>query len=361
LPDASVSALNSSEEKIPLLLHLADDGELLMEVGGDRPVRRGVYLFAFRYRDNLAARGLIKRHTDAVQLTWVGPRVENGIDSAKVTFQLPKAQRAPSLWSDPDDDAPTDFSLGGGTVLVSQLRRTVDADQLELVKAHVAKGEPAVWQVNVSSEAFSSETPLARSPDAAGSPMAGPRAKPDRPIGHLLLWGVALAIGYALLAALKWRATARFYTKLGASLRPLIPLPRSWGPALGGVLLGAALVLFLFVRSFSFAGCLLGAAMLLTTLRSPRLSTKVRGPGEWKSCSKASLPAARKVPLLVRLFDAHFLLGFAVCMGGLGGIVTLALWRLPMDPYIAAAILSGAVALLPLFTTGGAHLALQRE
>jgi hypothetical protein len=123
------------------------------------------------------------------------------------------------------------------------------------------------------------------------------------------------------------------------------------------VLLGAALVLFLFVRSFSFAGCLLGAAMLLTTLRSPRLSTKVRGPGEWKSCSKASLPAARKVPLLVRLFDAHFLLGFAVCMGGLGGIVTLALWRLPMDPYIAAAILSGAVALLPLFTTGGAHLA----
>src|SRR5690606_14315592 len=102
--------------------------------------------FDFSYRVDLRQRQLIESLGDDYALTFVGPRLSSGVDSAKVTFVLPRAARAPRLLE--SEDGP------GAGVLLGQVRRAGSLDEIELVRAHVAKREPAVWRIFVARDAL---------------------------------------------------------------------------------------------------------------------------------------------------------------------------------------------------------------
>ena len=134
---------------IPLLLHKREDGSLRLEIDHKKGIRRGTYLFEFRYRTNLQKRNLLSEDGARVLISWVGPRFADGIDSARVVFRLPTAKLAPRL--PPVDSEQTALGLEDdpGGVFLSNLRRASDKDELEVVRPHIAKGSAAELRTQV--------------------------------------------------------------------------------------------------------------------------------------------------------------------------------------------------------------------
>src|SRR5689334_368382 len=155
LPDATVICTDDQKfGTVPLSVTREPDGSLKLTVERERGLRTGSYVFRFSYRSDLGKRELIRRVGSHVELRWVGPRFEDGLDSARVTFRIPEASAAPML--------PSPGSSGGtvneldelGGVFVGNLRRAPGKDELEVVRPHVARGEPALWRVWVADSAF---------------------------------------------------------------------------------------------------------------------------------------------------------------------------------------------------------------
>jgi hypothetical protein len=91
---------------------------------------------------------------------------------------------------------------------------------------------------------------------------------------------IALAIGFALLAARKTRAFAAMCAARGVRLRTMVPMPEALrAPAAGAAL---ALGVALQVSGALAAGTAsIAAAMLLAALRPPAARHAARGPGRW--------------------------------------------------------------------------------
>ena len=183
MPDATVASAEGTSQAIPLLLERRDDGTLRAEVDHAKGVSRGKYVFKLAYRTRLADRGMIRQHGSMAEVRWVAPRSTDGVDSARVLFRLPPGGSEPRL---PESDEES-----GGTFL-SNLRRTGDKDELDIVRPHVAKGEPVVWRVLASPKAFDAFGHEELSPTLADvRPSEGERPR-DRLVGIALLVGVAL-------------------------------------------------------------------------------------------------------------------------------------------------------------------------
>lgn len=345
LGDATVRSATSGAVW-PLELEAGDDGKLILRIGAERGLRGGVYRFDFGYRVDLLSRGWLERRGAQVQVTWVQPRFATGIDSARVVFRVPRADAEPRL---PEEDGPS------SAVLLTEVRRGPDFDEVDLVRAHVAKQEPAVWQVMVPAETF---------PALLGSEPSSPQASrtPPRPAPSVVLpsaawwvWLVAAALGvvYATVLALKWRALCRASAQAEVIPRGLVPMPAVLRILLAAGLLGAAAALAMAEWPAMAGACLAGAVLCAACLPPLRVA-KARGPGEWVRLSSDELRRPPRRPSPGRWLDAGTLPGAV----GLSGLVLItaaaAWWVLPRSPYHAGLILASSVAWLPVFLTGRA-------
>ncbi len=344
LPDASVApARHGSRSRAIPLLPTIDGDVLRLAIDHPKGIRRGTFLFRFSYRTSLGGRGLIRPDGSEVEIRWVGPRFDDGIDSARVLFRVPSAQNPPHLFEGQEDPRGLGLIEEIDGVFLSNLRRGQTHDELEVIRPHVAKGEPVVWKIRADGKIFGMTAPVA-SPAPAPYERQTPPAERALAIGGVIL----LAVLYALLVGLKARAVSRASRLRGAEARPLVALPLAARAAFGGATLGAAAAVGVLTTQPTAAGALLALAMMLAAHRSPALRHSMRGPGEWVESAK--LHRSPSVPGGVldigTLAGAAFLLGLLAVFGG--GVYWL--WR--HSTYQALMLALGAASLLPIFCTG---------
>jgi hypothetical protein len=289
-----------------------------------------------------------------VELRWVGPRFEDGLDSARVTFRIPEANVAPTL--------PSPGSSGGavneldelGGVFVGNLRRAPGKDELEIMRPHVARGEPALWRVWVADSAFDafSATAAAKSPTQLASRELG--ESPRERLGWLL-GSVAAGLAFGLLVFFKWRGFQAAAALRNAEARSLLPLATGVRAALGGVLLGLAVIAGGRWDEPTLVGLLLLGAMACAALYATPGRAAPRGPGQWLPLSEADAFASHGERLPGRFLDASSLPGALVLGLLLVAVVVLHFVERQHSPYRAVELLLGSTVLLPVFLTGRAQ------
>lgn len=346
LPNATVTEVAGSgaaATPIPLLLERREDGTLRIEVDREKGLRRGTYLFKFAYRTDLAARGMIQPAGAHVDVRWIGPRLPDGVDSVRVTFRLPPAQAAPRLPpASESGDEP-------GSILLSNLRRAADKDELELVRPHVAKGEPAVWRVQVSHHVFPAFQPTEPPPAPEAPALVAPA--PER---RAIALGVLLSVAalYALLVALKGRALAQASALRRSTPRALVRLPLALRASAAGAALAGAVAVGARTAQPTVAAVLLVLAIALATQLPARRLPSPRRPGRWLVLQDDDAFAVRPQRLPGRLWDAGTLPGFALftlLLVGFGAGATVLFSR---SPYHAVMVALSSACLLPIFCTG---------
>jgi uncharacterized membrane protein YidH (DUF202 family) len=343
MPDATVASAEGTSQAIPLLLERRDDGTLRAEVDHAKGVSRGKYVFKLAYRTRLADRGMIRQHGSMAEVRWVAPRSTDGVDSARVLFRLPPGGSEPRL---PESDEES-----GGTFL-SNLRRTGDKDELDIVRPHVAKGEPVVWRVLASPKAFDAFGHEELSPTLADvRPSEGERPR-DRLVGIALLVGVALL--FALIVFAKWRMVRRACQARNVQPRALVPLPAAPRAVLAGACLAGAVALVLNTDLATPAGVLLTLSIVLAAHVTPRGISSPRRPGRWLPLSDEEAFLPREPALPGRWLDAGTLPGFAVFLLLASGVAVASVYLFLRSPYHGICAALGAAVLLPIFCTGRA-------
>jgi hypothetical protein len=346
--EASVVAMGRSSRSapIPLVLSRGDDGSLKLEIQNEKGLRTGTYAFTFSYRTNLLSRDRIRRRGTAAEIEWVSPRFADGIDVAKVIFRLPEGPITPMIPNGMDSD---DAALLGSAFL-SSVRHQNGKVEVEIVRPHVARGEPAVWRVQTSPKCF----------DGLGDPSASvgrPAATPgvmERPTERLGWIGalLAIALGYALLVALKWSLHRRDCEAAGAEALAWVRMPVGARAALAGAFVAGAVAFGALGDHPTLAAALLLPASALAALRPCRVRTPPRGPGQWLVLTDADAFTAKTRVTRGRFLDAGALAGASL----LGALLTAALLGglalAERSPYHALALGLSVSALLPIFGTG---------
>lgn len=283
LAEAQVEKFGSngrSEFTKPLLLSRGDDDSLYIEIDDRAGLRAGTYAFRFKYRTDLRQRGRIVPRGSWAQLSWIGPRYPAGLDVAKVTFQLPYAPIAPRL---PESD-PDLGEIGHGSLpseaMLSTLRRSSESDLLELVRPHVAKGEPVLWRLWAAQSTFPWMTgPRARDTVSAPNSLPTPRAPLGK--GIPLAFSAVGAMSFAIAALLKDAAVRKLALAEGTQARPWLPIERHWRATCAGILLGTAILLAVRFDAPSVAVMLALLAQACVAYRAFAPTRKLRGPGRW--------------------------------------------------------------------------------
>ncbi len=333
---------------IPLTIARQDDGTLRIEIERDKGLFTGGYVFRFAYRTELLTRDRIRRRGTAAEIEWIGPRFADGIDVAKTIFRLPSAPVAPTLAAGPSGE---DAELG--SAFVSAVRHVDDKVELELVRPHVAKGEPAVWRILADPKSFDG---LA---DAGPSPIAerASRVVPiERPAERVAWLGGALLVAllYGALLGLKWRWFQRDAQASGARPRALVlpRLPLALRAALSGSALAGALLIGALGDEPSVAAALLLLSMSLAALRAPELTSSPRAPGRWFALTDQEAFAAGSEKRRGRWLDLGERVGFASFALLLSGFVTGGVVLAAHSPYHSLGLLLASACLLPIFATG---------
>lgn len=342
LADAKVTRVTSANAAgLPLRLAQTEGGALRLEVLGGDGLRGGTYRFDFAYRLDAAKKRLLVPDGDRVVLTWVGPRLHGGVDSAKVTVSVPHGGTPPALPDTPE--------RGARGVLLGHVLSGSARDEIELLRAHVAVGEPAVWQVEF--ERAAAPQALAADPQAPLGLAEGRRILPRRgPSAWQLALASAVALFVGLLVLRKEAAVSVLAQRTDSRARPLVPGP-GW---LKAVLATVAVLGFMASAMLHRAGLAMGAGLLVTALTvhfPPVRRSSPRGPGTWVPLSSQAL-VRPSWPLWVRAFDSSTLPGFTLAAGVLLLGVGVAYVRLPHDSLQALLSLSLALLLSPLFLTG---------
>lgn len=355
LPDATLICTDDPKfGTVPLTVERQPDGSLKLTVMRERGLRTGSYVFRFSYRTDLLKREMIRRVGSHVELRWVGPRFEDGLDSARVTFRIPEASVAPALPS-PGSSAGTINELDElGGVFIGNLKRAPGKDELEIVRPHVARGEPALWRVWIAGAALD-----AFMAGAAPKPRAtlASRELGESPRERLtwLLSALGAGLSYGLLLLAKWRGFHAAAQLRRAQARSLLPLAAGLRAALGGVLLGLAVIAGGRWDEPTLAGALLLAAMVCGALYAAAGRAAPRGPGQWLPLSEADAFATRTSKLPGRFLDASSVPGALVLLALLAGLVALHFVVRAHSPYRAVELLLAGSVLLPVFSTGRAR------
>ncbi|XXX74291.1 hypothetical protein WMF30_42265 [Sorangium sp. So ce134] len=318
-----------------------------------RGLSRGVFVLFFRYRTDLMKRGLIQQDGPSARIAWTGPLWDDGYDSARLTVALPAAPDEPRVDETPADGA-EEGALAAPSTL-STLRRSVDRDELELLRPYAPKAEPIRWAIRADARAFQPE-PAAAPPaaDALGRLADAAAASPDRSRTLYLAAGAVLFALYSALVALKAREHERLARAAGALPRPLVPIPLAPRAALAGLALVAGVALELLLRDGTAGAALVAAATALAAHRTPRperAGAALRRPGKWLPVAEAEAfrepPRARGVYLDVSTRAGKALL--AALLAALGaGVYAVA----GASPYHAHLLALDATALLAIFCTG---------
>lgn len=347
LPDAIVRrATEGSASKWPLSAASLEDGGLRLKIAAERGIRGGSYQFEFAYHVDLVKWGLLNRGTDAAEIRWVGPRLSSGVDSAKVIFAVPHAASAPRLMR--GDGAE-------GEVLLGELRRGEDWDEVELVRAHLATGEPAVWKIEVASEAFpevsvsgASHRTIDGSEEIVRNLGGAVGLHEGAALARRWIGGV-LSLLFGLLLFAKASLIAGEAGLAGARLKPLLPgapwLRASYGAGLvfGGVHFALEQRPWVAV-GLGVAG-LFSAAYLL-----PSRIVRPRGPGRWVQLETGR--AERRRWSKAQLFETTNARGFIFFVLLVAPLLAQAYRILPSSNYLALMIGMFSLLLVPLFWTG---------
>ncbi|MET0795396.1 MAG: hypothetical protein ABW061_28010, partial [Polyangiaceae bacterium] len=289
---------------------------------------------------------------------WVGPRFNEGIDSARVLFRLPAGPTPPVL---PDARASTGRIDDGdalGGVFIGNLHRLADKDELDIVRPHVSRGEPVLWRVRVSAKAFDAFAnpivpPRAEKGTNARALALGAAAQPRQRLGWWLCAALA-ALGYAFAVATKWRYFSALCQSRGALPRALVPLPVGLRAAASGTLLSAAFVSSAWFDQSPFGALLLMLGMALASQYATPAKVVLRGPGQWLPLSDAEAFERASAPQPGRFLDAGTWQGSAL-FGSACVLVAGGAWALfARAPYQALLLVLGSACLLPLFFTGRA-------
>jgi hypothetical protein len=370
LPDARITRNDSGAgAPQPLELHIAGGrAELGLERAASLPGKS--FSIEFGYQTRLLGRGLLRELPGGqrMQLSWPGPRFDDGVDSVTLVVRTGAAGLPPEADDrDPETPAANLRAAGGPGIIMSTLRRSADGDELELVRAHVARQEAPRWRVLLDRTLFtasstsSAKEPVQPDPEPSEVELDGIWPAPE---GGLptpsLYWSLpcilAAATGFALLILLKARAVAQAASLRGCRVRPLLPGSSTQQAAVAGlsVALASGLVLWL---DAPLAGALaLLLAVALATHRPPASEARLRGPGEWQPLDAQVLQpdATPAAPLPGAWLDVGRLQGFALLLGLLAANGAAALQLFQSSPYYGACLLLAGSALLPIFCTGRA-------
>jgi len=346
------SAIQAVAERLPLDVKPRTDGSpaptvLRVRFDKEKGLGRGVYVITVRYTTHLVARA-DPRDGPLARLTWRSPAWDDGLDSARVTFDLPAAPTEPRA----DDTVEVDSTTGRAPLVLTTVHRGASRDQIELVRPYAPKGEALTWGVRADVRAL---RPLQQQ----GAPVAAPgrsdliaRAERALPRTLLLVGAAALFVAYSLLVAWKSRDATQAAIERGATARPLVPLPASVRAVLAGALLVVGLFVELVVQRATIGALLILAAVALASHRSPLWPRATPRPrGRWLPMTEAAAFADPPPPANGTL-DAStragkVLLGLSLlAVGGLVGLL------FESSPYRAELIAFDTVALLAVFGTG---------
>jgi hypothetical protein len=354
LPDASVICTDDSKfGTVPLSVTREADGSLHLTVEREKGLRTGSYVFRFSYRTELLKRDLIRRAGSHVELHWVGPRFEDGLDSARVTFRIPEAGAPPMLPSPGEGGGAVSELDELGGVFVSNLRRAPGKDELEVVRPHVARGEPALWRVWVAESAFDGFPSAARAP-APALPLGRELGDSPRERLYWLLGALGSGLGFGALLLAKWRGFSKAARLRGAEPQALVPLAPGARASVAAVLTGLSVIASGRWDEPTVFGLLLLGAMTCSVLHAKPGRAAPRGPGQWLPLAEAdAFPRARQ-KLPGRFLDASTIPG-AVVLGLTSAFaVALHFWERQYSPYRAVELLLACSLLLPVFLTGRA-------
>jgi hypothetical protein len=352
LPDATLICTDDPKfGTVPLSVSREPDGSLKLTVERERGLKTGSYVFRFSYRTQLAKRELIRRNGSHVELRWVGPRFEDGLDSARVTFRIPEASVAPVLPSPGSSGAAVDELDELGGVFIGNLRRVPGKDELEIVRPHVARGEPALWRVWVDDSAFEGFAAAERSKSDA---VLVSRELGESPRERLawLLGAVASGLAFGLLLFTKWRGFRAAAALRRAEARALVPLAPGLRAALGGACLGLAVIAGGRWDEPTLVGLLILGAMACAALYAKTGRAAPRGPGQWLPLSEADAFARGHEKLPGRYLDGSTWTGALVLAASMALLLVLHFLERQASPYRAVQLLLGGTVLLPVFLTG---------
>ncbi len=315
-------------------------GALLIAFDEPRGIGRGVYVIDVKYRLDLVAAKMLVRDGAMWRISWTAPTSPEGHDGARVVFEVPAAPTEPRLAS-PEQAATT----------LATLRRAPDKDELELVRAHIPRGEAVVWSARVDPKAFPRVVSPELRPPIASVTAAAP--VPNNVPAALIASALAVLAG-ALAFALgaKQRIVARACESASVRPRPLLSLRWGLAPfAYGGV--AAAALAELLWGTPAYGAVLVVVAMACGAHRSPAPIQKPRGPGRWQPIADGAVLVAR--PREAAPGDALDIGTRAGKLTALAVVVVLGIVSFVLRTRVAGAAISiplAAAALVPLFVTG---------
>ncbi len=300
-----------------------------------RGLKRGTYSFTVVYEEDALTTGHLVKDGALWRLSWSLPASAEGRDGVRAVFQLPPAPTEPRA-ADRDDGAPE--------TVMATLRRSPSSDELELVRAHVSRGEILTWAVRVDPKAFSS-------PALAGLRAAPSPKEPSRARDAILAVGL-LAASFVLgaLVAVKERALRAAAARAGLAPRPLVRLPSALRPPAVALLVAGGACVQVTTSPLLGTLPLLLATLLLVHLRPLRAGARARGPGRWTPLEERNISYRSQDRL--RWLDATTGPGLATL--ALVAAVGLGLGSLAEVGFPGARVLLtiDALAVLPLFVTG---------
>jgi hypothetical protein len=329
--------------------------DLELALQGGRGISRGRWIVQFRYRTDLAARGLAVRDGATTLVTWSGPRWEDGLDTTRALFALPSAPTEPrpaelgaASRGGPDDDH---------GAAISSLTRKPGLDVLEIIRPYAARGERVVWKVRADARALplGASSSGAATPSPVRAPQALPVETPVRP-GALLAGSAALFAALALLFFGRARAIESFLKERSQRARPLIPWPPLARALLGAAVFVAGLALELSLRSPLWGAALVAASVLFALHRPARAASALRAPGQWLPVRREEA-FAPPAPIVPGWFDIRTGRGRGLLATIVLVTMAVAAWLARSSSYHAALCALNLAPLLALFFPSPARLA----
>ncbi len=237
-----------------------DKGVLHATVDDPKGLKRGDYRFEIVYEGTLAGR--LARDGAFERVRFALPPMREGVDGARVVLDLPSAPTEPRAVTEGDVAAD-----------ISNLRRSAERDELEMVRPHVPKGEGATFFARIDPKALPLvNDPALRAP-APPPPQEITVTKPTLPIAILVCIS---ALALFALGLAKSRVLPR--EALG-----LVAGPAALRAALAGVAFGAG-VLFEAQARFILGAAFVALAMLFCAWRvKAPASRSARGTATWNA------------------------------------------------------------------------------
>lgn len=316
-------------------------GTLRIMIDEGKGLGRGAYVVDVSYRLDLVATKMLTRDGAMWKLAWTAPPAPEGHDGARVIFDVPSAPTEPRL-----------AGAAESATTLATLRRSAERDELELVRAHVPRGEAVTWAARVDPKAFARITAPELRPPLP--PEVAPPSLIASNFSRILVAATfaLLAGGLAALLREKQKAVRAACAMRGASARPLLPVRWGLGPFAYGIASSLALANLLW-WSPTLGALLVAFAMALAAHRAPSPIVRPRGPGAWQPLSDARvLLPERSLPLPTDALDIATNRA-RITVAIIASIVFACAWLLRSRvPQIAIALPLASFVLIPMFVTG---------